>query len=269
MANRQLYQLTTRTLALSDVFESQDAAGSVETGKSNFSALKTVLSLENVDDTSDANKPVSTAQQAALDLKADVASPTFTGTVSGITSSMVGLGNVDNTSDVNKPVSTLQAASIATKQATLVSGTNIKTVGGSSLVGSGNVVVPITVKVTISSAQILALFTTPITLVAAQGAGTFINVLSVHMRLTYGTATYATNTGSRVSQGSFLPIVTDQTILAGTQTTFLAISPTQSLAITGTADWVNVPLKISALVGNPTTGDSTLDVYTTYNVITL
>jgi len=32
--------------------------------------------------------------------------PTFTGTVSGITKSMVGLGNVDNTSDANKPVST-------------------------------------------------------------------------------------------------------------------------------------------------------------------
>lgn len=33
-------------------------------------------------------------------------SPTFTGTVSGITKSMVGLANVDNTSDANKPVST-------------------------------------------------------------------------------------------------------------------------------------------------------------------
>lgn len=37
-------------------------------------------------------------------------SPTFTGTVSGITKSMVGLGNADNTSDANKPVSTAQAA---------------------------------------------------------------------------------------------------------------------------------------------------------------
>lgn len=37
---------------------------------------------------------------------ARLASPTFTGTVGGITKSMVGLGNVDNTSDVNKPVST-------------------------------------------------------------------------------------------------------------------------------------------------------------------
>jgi hypothetical protein len=56
--------------------------------------------------TSDANKPISTATQTALDLKAPLASPTFTGTISGITKTMVGLGNVDNTSDVNKPIST-------------------------------------------------------------------------------------------------------------------------------------------------------------------
>jgi len=49
-------------------------------------------------------------------LKADIASPTFTGTVGGITKTMVGLADVDNTSDANKPVSTAQAAAIlATK----------------------------------------------------------------------------------------------------------------------------------------------------------
>ena len=37
---------------------------------------------------------------------APIASPTFTGTVSGVTKSHVGLGNVDNTTDANKPVST-------------------------------------------------------------------------------------------------------------------------------------------------------------------
>jgi hypothetical protein len=42
---------------------------------------KTHVGLGNVDNTSDANKPVSTAQQTALDLKANIASPTFTGTV--------------------------------------------------------------------------------------------------------------------------------------------------------------------------------------------
>jgi hypothetical protein len=53
------------------------------------------------DNISDANKPVSSAQLAALNLKANL-SPTFTGTVSGITKAMV-LTNVDNISDANKP----------------------------------------------------------------------------------------------------------------------------------------------------------------------
>jgi hypothetical protein len=43
---------------------------------------------------------------SALDLKAPLESPTFTGTVSGVTKTMVGLENVDNTSDSSKPVST-------------------------------------------------------------------------------------------------------------------------------------------------------------------
>ena len=41
----------------------------------------------------------------ALAAKAPLASPAFTGTVTGITKSMVGLGNVDNTADTAKPVS--------------------------------------------------------------------------------------------------------------------------------------------------------------------
>lgn len=63
--------------------------------------------------------------------KAETASPTFTGTVSGITKTMVGLGNVDNTSDVNKPISTATQTSLNLKvpkdsdigAATLPSGT--------------------------------------------------------------------------------------------------------------------------------------------------
>jgi hypothetical protein len=83
--------------------------------------VKTTLALDNVTNTSDANKPVSTAQQTALDLKANLASPTFTGTVSGVTKAMVGLGNADNTSDANKPVSTAQQTALDAK-ADLVGG---------------------------------------------------------------------------------------------------------------------------------------------------
>lgn len=42
--------------------------------------VKNDVGLGSVDNTSDAGKPVSTAQQTALDLKAPLASPTFTGT---------------------------------------------------------------------------------------------------------------------------------------------------------------------------------------------
>jgi len=82
------------------------AAGRSIIGATNLADQKTYLQINNVDNTSDVNKPISTATQNALNLKANIASPTFTGTVGGITKSMVGLGNVDNTSDLNKPVST-------------------------------------------------------------------------------------------------------------------------------------------------------------------
>jgi hypothetical protein len=49
---------------------------------------------------------VTSAIQTQLNDKAPLASPTFTGTVSGVSATMVGLGNVTNTSDANKPVST-------------------------------------------------------------------------------------------------------------------------------------------------------------------
>ena len=58
---------------------------------------------------------VTSAIQTQLNAKAPIADPTFTGTVSGITKSMVGLGNVDNTSDANKPVSTAQQTALDLK----------------------------------------------------------------------------------------------------------------------------------------------------------
>ena len=101
---------------------------------------KSMVGLGNVDNTSDASKPVSTAQQTALDLKATLASPTFTGTVGGITKSMVGLGNVDNTTDASKPVSTAQQTALNLK-APLANPTFTGTVSGitKSMVGLSNV----------------------------------------------------------------------------------------------------------------------------------
>lgn len=49
------------------------------TGAATVAGAKTNLGLKNVDNTSDLNKPVSTATQTALDAKAPLASPGFTG----------------------------------------------------------------------------------------------------------------------------------------------------------------------------------------------
>jgi hypothetical protein len=85
----------------------------------------TMVGLGNVDNTTDLLKPISTATQTALDtkssnsdlaLKAPIASPTFTGTVSGITATMVGLANVDNTTDLLKPISTATLTALNTKE---------------------------------------------------------------------------------------------------------------------------------------------------------
>jgi hypothetical protein len=118
------------------------------TGATDAAAARTNLGLGNVDNTADAAKAISTATQAALDLKANAAdlaayraitvdttmlatkaaffasnyapinSPSFTGTVSGITKGMVGLGLVDNTTDATKPISAATQAALDLKAST-------------------------------------------------------------------------------------------------------------------------------------------------------
>jgi hypothetical protein len=105
-------------------------------------AMRTTLGLGNVDNTSDANKPVSTAQAAAdatkQPLDADLTTiaglaattdnviqsvgsawasrtPAQVKATLALTKSDVGLGSVDNTADASKPVSTAQAAADALK----------------------------------------------------------------------------------------------------------------------------------------------------------
>lgn len=53
----------------------------------NAAGVRTTIGLGNVDNTSDVNKPISTATQTALDLKAPLASPTLTGVPTAPTAS--------------------------------------------------------------------------------------------------------------------------------------------------------------------------------------
>lgn len=91
---------------------------------------KSLVGLNNVDNTPDASKPVSIAQQAALDAKeptiaAGTATQYWRGdkTWQSMTKAAVGLSNVDNTSDTNKPVSTAQQTALNAKEPTVAAGT--------------------------------------------------------------------------------------------------------------------------------------------------
>jgi hypothetical protein len=57
------------------------------------------------------------SSSTAASTYAPIASPTFTGTVNGITKAMVGLGNVDNTADASKPISTATQSALDAKLA--------------------------------------------------------------------------------------------------------------------------------------------------------
>jgi hypothetical protein len=96
MADQKISQLTTIVTVdnAADLFPIVDTSAA-ETKKITPTALKTALALNAVDNTSDANKPISSATQTALDAK----------------------------------------------QATLVSGTNIKTINSTSILGSGNIAI--------------------------------------------------------------------------------------------------------------------------------
>jgi len=163
MADQKISQLTTIVTVdtAADLFPIVDTSA-VETKKITPSALKTALSLNNVDNTTDANKPVSTATQTALNAKQDtLVSATSIKTINStsvlgsgnisvapataINATAIATGVVDNTEFeyLNGVTSAIQTQ-IDSKQATLVSAINIKTINSTSVLGSGDVAVQAT-----------------------------------------------------------------------------------------------------------------------------
>jgi hypothetical protein len=88
-------------------------------GLGNIDLTKSDVGLSNVDNTSDLNKPISTATQTALDGKEPTITAGTTGqyyrgdkTFQTLNKAAVGLGNVDNTSDSDKPISSATQAAL-------------------------------------------------------------------------------------------------------------------------------------------------------------
>lgn len=107
----------------------------------NETLVKDDVGLSNVDNTSDLNKPISTATQTALNFKYDASNPasyvdaagayaaapvqSVAGKVGTVTlvKADVGLSNVDNTSDTDKPISTATQTALNGKENSITPGT--------------------------------------------------------------------------------------------------------------------------------------------------
>jgi len=107
---------------ITDVAKASDLSAHEARVDNPHSVTKTQVGLSNVDNTSDASKPLSSAATTALAGK----EPTIVATTSAdyyrgdksfqpLNKAAVGLSNVDNTSDVNKPVSTAQQTALDNK----------------------------------------------------------------------------------------------------------------------------------------------------------
>jgi len=95
------------------------------------SAPEALNTLKELADALTADESTAALLATLVGTKAPLASPTFTGTVSGITKTMVGLGSVDNTTDAAKPISTATQTALDLKS-NISDVASPKTVAGAS-----------------------------------------------------------------------------------------------------------------------------------------
>jgi hypothetical protein len=158
-----------------------------------------------------------------------------------------------------------------TEDLVLVQGGVTKRCDLSNLVAPGT---PITVKVSLTSAEILALNTTPKTLVPAPGAGKMIQPIYFMFKLNYNSVAYATNLNLKAYIDD--PATrTDADVNFWLNNTANSVNIVPIDAASGVysgsivAQITNAALKLKVETGNPTAGNSTMDVYVTYFVVTL
>jgi hypothetical protein len=114
----------------------------------------------------------------------------------------------------------------------------------------------------IPSAQVLQLNSTPQVIVPAQGVGTAIEVVSAFVKVDFNSAAYATNTDLQlIMNGGSNDLARNTGILLSTTSAIRTF-------LLSEADMIeNADLTVNVRVGNPTSGDSDIEVFVLYRVI--
>lgn len=121
------------------------------------------------------------------------------------------------------------------------------------------------VKISLTATNVNNIGTTPITAIAAPGAGKVINVISTFANLTYGATAFDNNTLNLETSGAGGTLFTFSSFLDSIANTL----KTADRTVASDNDLiVNTAVVISG-IDSVATGDSTVDIYITYEIITL
>ena len=129
------------------------------------------------------------------------------------------------------------------------------------------------VKISLTSVQILALNGSPVTIIVAGGAGTATEVNSVFARLNFNSVAYTLagsdmniyeTDSSGTSYGSFITGLDFFLTRSADVIVKANLTASGNFLVLG-----NKNIVIATDTGNPTNGDSTIDIYAVYRIITL
>lgn len=123
------------------------------------------------------------------------------------------------------------------------------------------------VTLAVDSATILDLYTTPFELIAAPGPKKYIDVISASVRVTLGTP-YATNTKLIIQTKNAPGQMFESDCLGATVQRFYKFDQVPLVSDTTNQIVDNAPINLTVDAGNPTAGNSTLEVSLVYRIVT-
>lgn len=121
----------------------------------------------------------------------------------------------------------------------------------------------------IASADVLQLNSTPLTIVSAAGAGKAIEVISASVKVNFNTAAYATNVYIMLINSGATDEQFGAGILNASVSTIRKLQEVTTTTASDTQIIANTDLQVQVKTGDPATGDSDIDVFVLYRIITV